>query len=161
MKQSCLSVVCTSGLIVICLLGSFSDAISGGKVGLYGIYMAPQGSDAMSFSESGVGLGAHIVAPVTLFSGLVAGVGGIEVINLLSETTEFVDRVTGLRVEQQTDQNYYRLYGGGQIGGHGNGFLRPHAGVNIAIVLYEIQTDVVVPDDFNRENEIRQSLRAM
>ena len=33
-------------------------------------------------------------------------------------------------------------------------------GVDLAIILYGISTDVVVPDDFNRENEIRQNLRS-
>jgi hypothetical protein len=90
----------------------------------------------------------------------VAGVGGLEYVNLLSATTQFRDRVTGLRVEQQTEQGYFRLFLGGQVGGHGNGFLRPHAGINLAFVYYSISTDVVIPDDRNRENEIRQSLRS-
>ena len=70
------------------------------------------------------------------------------------------DPPTGFRVEQQTDQYYYRLYFGPRIGGGGKGFFRPHAGVNFALVVYDISTDVVVPDDYNRENEIRQNLRS-
>ena len=40
------------------------------------------------------------------------------------------------------------------------GLIRPHVGSNIALVIYGISTDVVVPDDVNRENEIRQNLRS-
>ena len=136
------------------------DLTAGGKVGIYGIYMAPEGQDAKAYSDPGFGIGLHVVAPVSFFADIVAGVGGLEYINLLSATTVFRDRVTGLRTEQQTEQGYFRLFLGGQVGGHGNGFLRPHAGVNIALVYYNISTDVVIPDDRNRENEIRQSLRS-
>ncbi len=79
---------------------------------------------------------------------------------MLSQTTATQDGLTGLRVEQQTSQNYYRLYLGGQVGPHGPGFIRPHVGSNIALVIYGISTDIVVPDDVNRENEIRQNLRS-
>ncbi|HEX9655932.1 MAG TPA: hypothetical protein VGB89_03320 [Bacteroidota bacterium] len=147
-------------LIAICLLSVGQDSSAGGKLGIYGIYMAPRGPDARSYSDPGYGLGFHVVAPVSFFADIVAGVGGLEYVNLLSATTQFRDRVTGLRVEQQTEQGYFRLFLGGQVGGHGNGFLRPHAGINLAFVYYSISTDVVIPDDRNRENEIRQSLRS-
>jgi opacity protein-like surface antigen len=91
---------------------------------------------------------------------VLAGTAGLEYIHLMSSTTSFVDRVTRLRTEQQTEQSYGRFYIGGQAGGHGNGFLRPHAGANAALVWYNINTDVVIPNDANRENEIRQNLRS-
>ena len=50
-----------------------------------------------------------------------------------------------------------RLYIGAQVGGHGNGFLRPHAGMNLALIYYNISTDLVIPDDYG-DNEIRQNL---
>jgi len=78
---------------------------------------------------------------------------------LLSETTTTYDSQTLLRVEQQTNQYFGRLYLGPEFGPHGNGTFRPHVGANVALVFYGISTDVVVPDDQNRENEIRQSLR--
>lgn len=148
-------------LVLFCfLLGTSADAIGGGKIGIYGIYMVPRGPDARSYSDPGGGFGLHLVAPVRSLANILAGVVGFEYINLLSENTQLQDRVTGLRVEQQTDQGYFRIYLGSQIGGHGNGFLRPHAGANIALVYYQISTDVVVPDDYDRENEIRQNLRS-
>jgi len=44
------------------------------------------------------------------------------------------------------------------VGAHAAGLLRPYAGLNLAAVWYGISTDAVVPDDYNRQNEIRQSL---
>jgi hypothetical protein len=135
-----------------------SSTFAGGKVGIYGIHMVPRGFDAKDFSRPGYGLGIHVVAPLPQLSNLFAGTAGFEAINLLSETKAYRDQVTGLRVEQQTSQDYMRLFIGGQFGGHGNGFIRPHAGLNLALVFYGISTDVVIPDDSDRENEIRQRL---
>ena len=137
----------------------FSEASADGKIGVYGIYMEPRGADAENYSEAGVGFGCHSVVPVPQLSNFVAGVVGVETINLLYEKVEFQDSVTGLDVEQQTDQNYKRFYIGPQIGIHGKGFFRPHAGVNAALVVYDIKTDIVIPDDSDREDEIRQNLR--
>ena len=138
---------------------ALSDATAGGKFGIYGIHMEPDGKDAENYSRPGWGGGLHVVVPFPKLRNGVAGVAGIDVANLLSETTIFIDNVTGFVVEQQTSQDYIRTYVGSQVGGHGNGFIRPHAGINLALVYYGIKTDVVVPDDSNRENEIRQNLR--
>jgi opacity protein-like surface antigen len=134
-------------------------ATAGGKVGIYGIRMIPYGIDAKEYSRAGWGGGIHVVVPAPQLGNILAGVAGIEFVNLLSGTTYYQDRVTLLRVEQQTSQNYGRLFLGGQVGGHGNGFLRPHAGANVALVWYSFTIDVVIPNDYNRENEIRQKLR--
>jgi opacity protein-like surface antigen len=145
---------------VVMLSIGHSDAFGGGKLGLYGIRMVPRGADAEDYSRPGWGGGFHVVVPVPQLSNVLAGVAGFEIINLLHETVEFHDHVTGLRVEQQTSQDYFRVYLGPQIGGHGNAVLRPHAGLNLALVFYNIGTDVVVPDDYDRENEIRQKLHS-
>ena len=130
-----------------------------GKLGLDLIRMDPSGQDAKRYSDGGWGGGLHLVAPMPQLSNLIAGVVGIEYVNLLSETTRFQEAVTGLRIEQQTDQYFSRIYLGPEFGPHGNGTIRPHAGVDIALVFYGISTDVVVPNDYNREQEIRQNLR--
>jgi len=143
-------------LAVLCM--SFSEANASGKVGVYGIRMVPDGTDAERYSRPGWGGGLHIVAPVRQVSNLLAGVAGFEYINLLDKTIVFRDRVTQLRTEQQTDQHYLRIYLGAQVGGHGNGFIRPHAGVNLALINYGISTDVVIPNDADPDDEIRQSL---
>ncbi len=145
--------------IVIAVLLGIADAPAGGKVSIYGVRMVPYLADAETYSRAGWGGGLRVVLPVPQIFNLFAGTAGFEVVNLLSHSETFWDRTTGLQVDQETDQNYLRLYLGGQVGGHGNGFLRPHAGVNIALVYYSITTDNVVPDTYNPGNEIRQNLR--
>lgn len=145
---------------LVMLVAGFSDAVAGGKVGIYGLWMEPDGEDAEKYSRGSLGGGLHVVVPVPQLSNVLAGVAGFEYVNLLSEDTEFRDGLTGLRVEQQTRQHYVRFYVGAQVGGHGHGFFRPHAGVNLALINYGISTDVVIPDDYDRENEIRQNLRS-
>jgi len=130
----------------------------GEKVLIYGIRMIPFGTDATRFSRAGYGAGGQLVLPVPALLDVFAGVGGFEYVNLLSKTTSYTDPRTSLRVDQETSQGFFRLYLGGQVGGHGNGFLRPHAGVNLAVTYYSFVIDVVVPDDYNREQEIRQNL---
>ncbi len=146
-------------MALVALSMGFSDAIAGGKLGIYGIRMVPSGKDAGDYSRPGWGVGLHVVVPVPRLRNGLAGVAGLDYVNLLSETIEFRDTFTGLIVEQQTSQSYIRFYMGSQVGGHGNGFIRPHAGINLALINYRISTDVVVPDDSDRENEIRQNLR--
>jgi opacity protein-like surface antigen len=130
-----------------------------GKLGFSLLRMEPSGQDAKEFSDPGWGGGLHVVLPMPAASNLLAGVIGVEFVNLLGETTTLYDSQTLLRVEQQTDQYYGRLYLGPEFGPHGNGTFRPHVGANVALVFYGISTDVVVPDDYNREQEIRQNLR--
>jgi hypothetical protein len=149
------------GLALTCDLGTLpARAQPIAKLGIYGIRMEPTGEDAKDFSRAGWGAGIHLVVPVPQVANAVAGTIGFEYVNLLEETVEFRDPVTGLRVEQQTSQSYSRLYLGPEVGGHGSGFLRPYAGVNLAAIFYGISTDVVVPDDQNREKEIRQNLES-
>ena len=149
-----------AALAVVAMLATTTPAArADGKVELYGLRMVPSDTDSKDYARPGWGVGLQLVAPLPGTANLFAGVVGLEVVNLLSTTKEFRDPSTGLRVEQQTSQNYGRFFVGGRIGAHGAGALRPYAGVNVAAVWYGIGTDVVVPDDYNRENEIRQSLR--
>ncbi len=149
----------TTFILIVILFLCSSNTFAGGKVGIYGIYMVPSGEDAKNFSRPGYGAGIHLVAPFPQLFNFFAVTGGFEFINLLNDNTTFRDQLTGLRVDQETSQNYYRLYIGGQVGGHGRGFIRPHAGLNLALVIYSIGTDVVIPDDYDREKEIRQNLQ--
>lgn len=146
--------------IFLLLLTGFSTANAAGKVGIYGLRMVPFGTEGEKHSRPGWGGGLHAVVPAPQLGNMLAGVFGLEAINLLSRTVVFQDGLTGFRVEQQSDQNYFRIYLGPRVGGHGNGFIRPHAGVNVALVFYNFNTDVVVPDDSDRENEIRQNLNS-
>jgi opacity protein-like surface antigen len=135
-------------------------ARAAGHLGIYGLQMSPHGGDARSYSKAGFGLGLQAVAPLPQSANLLAGVAGIEIVNLLSESTEFRDQLTGLRVEQETSQHYGRFYLGARLGLHGHEFFRPYAGANLSVNWYGISTDVVVPDDSDREKDIRQNLRS-
>ncbi len=150
-------------LVTTLLVALVSAAVAhagDGKLTIYGIRMDPADRDARNYSRPGWGAGLQAVAPLPNTQGLIAIVGGLEGVNLLSETVKFQDPVTFLRVEQQTSQNYGRFFVGGQFGSHSNGALRPYVGSNVALVVYGIGTDVVVPDDRDRENEIRQHLKS-
>jgi len=141
-------------ILIIFISITLSDVIAGGKVGVYGIYMVPRGEDAKNYSQPGLGLGFHIVVPVPQLANILAGTVGLEFINLLEKTIDYRDRTTGLRVEQNISQNYFRLFIGAQVGGHGNAFFRPHAGMNIALVYYNISTEIVEAYSSNEEEII-------
>src|SRR5262249_27393088 len=128
------------------------------NLSFYGIHMDPSGQDAQDFSRASYGGGFRSSFPIPRLGNLIAGSVGLELVNMLSETHVFQDSQTGLRVEQQTSQDYFRLYLGPEIGPQGNGFFRPHVGAHLAFVNHGISTDVVIPDDTNREQEIRQNL---
>jgi hypothetical protein len=130
------------------------------NVSFQGIHMDPADRDARDFTHASFGGGLRARISMFHLSPIIAAGAGIEMVNMLSETHTFQDRQTGLVVEQQTSQDYLRLYLGPEIGPRGPGFFRPHVAVHIAFVSHVISTDVVVPDDVNRENEIRQNLRS-
>ena len=144
--------------MVVILIGGSSTGVASGNIGAYGIYMVPRGVDAEDYSRPSFGFGMQYVAPMPKIRYFLFGVAGFEIIHFHSETVKFRDSVTGLRVEQQTSQNYFRFYLGPRIQGDKIGFIKPYVGVHISFVLYGISTDVVIPDDSDRENEIRQNL---
>lgn len=141
-------------LTVILLVPSLH---AGGKLGIYGLRQVPDGDDAKNYSRAGWGGGVHVVAPLPQVHNVFAFIGGFEITNLVNKTIEFYDPYLGGDIEQQTDQNIFRFFLGGQVGGHGNGFVRPHAGINLSLSIYNIRTDNVVKDD-NSDNEIRKNL---
>lgn len=137
-----------AGVLVISMIlaATCGPAIAGGKLGIYGIYMEPRSGDSEKFSDPGWGFGMHAVAPLKQVHNLLAGVAGFEVVNLMSETHGFWDPYLGVPVDQTTSQNFYRLYVGPSIGPHGPGFFRPHAGTNVALVVYDISTHAEIDD---------------
>ena len=144
-----------SVLLLLCAVES-QAAMPLGKAQIYGLRMEPYSQDAENFTRASWGGGLNAVIAVPQVFNLFAATTGVEYTNFLSRTEEFIDPNTQLRIEQQTDQGYFRFYVGGRVGPHGNGFLRPYVGSNIAFVHYSISTDVVIPDDDDPENEIRQ-----
>jgi opacity protein-like surface antigen len=157
MRRAAIALLVTT--VFAALAVSTVPARAQGKLEGYFIKMDPYSNVARQYGRPGYGAGVEAIGALPGTAHLIAAVGGLEVVNLLSKTTTFQDALTGLRVEQQTSQNYGRLYLGGQLGSHSSGFLRPYVGSNVALVWYGISTDVVVPDDSNRQNEIRQNLR--
>ena len=147
-------------LALLCAAVVLHPGVARAGVGLsfYGVHMDPSGQDAQRFSYASYGAGVHTSASFPQLDNVLAMGLGVEVVNMLSEKHEFQDPQTGLRVEQQTSQDYIRVFLGPEIGPHGSGFFRPHLGIHIALIHYGISTDIVVPDDINRENEIRQNL---
>lgn len=134
-----------------------APVLASGKLEFYGIRMEPSGQAAERYSRPGWGGGFEVVSPLPRVPDLLAGVGGLEVVNLLSQKTEYMDPVYAIRVEQHTDQYYARFFLGGEIGPHGSGVVRPHAGLNLALVMYGIGTDLLLIDDIEG-TQIRRNL---
>ena len=153
-RLACFSILA----LAVLTIGTSLSASVPIRIGGYGIRLEPEGDDAENFSKAswGGGLYAVVVPPNT--ANFLSVVAGLDFINMLSQTVEFRDQTTMLRIEQQTNQWLSRFYIGGRVGHQGHGFLRPYAGANIALNYYTISTDVVIPDDRDYENEIRQHL---
>jgi hypothetical protein len=130
-----------------------------GKLQIYGLRMEPEGNGADRFSRESWGVGGNVVVAIPGTGNLFAATLGGEYVHMLDETTVFQDLTTGLIVEQQTSQDLFRIVLGGRLGPNGPGLIHPFLGTGVAIVGYGISTDVVVPDDDDVENEIRQNLR--
>src|ERR1041385_3023421 len=145
------------GLALVVLASTTARAATP-RATLFGESLVPANANARDFADPGWGGGVEISWPIDGTAGMLAAYRGIEAASLLSDVKKFQDHLTGLRVEQHPDQVYGRLFLGGQMGPHGNGFLEPYANVALALVIYGINTDVVVPDDSNRENSINQHL---
>ena len=148
---------CSAAFLLVLL--PLTTAFAGNRVLVYGIREVPFGTDATKYGRAGYGVGGQIIVPVPALRNLFAAVGGVDYVSLLSSTTTVTDPQTLLRVDQETSQGILRIYVGGQIGAHGDGLLRPHAGLSIGLTSYTYTIDVVVPDDYRREQEIRQSLK--
>ncbi len=144
-------------MMTLCLLVSAASA-NNSRLGLHILHVEPNGGDAEQFAEASLGGNIEVVLVPPGVWDAMAFTFGFDGVLLDSQTTKFRDRTTGLRVEQQTRQNFFRLFLGGRVGHQGHGFIRPYIGANIALNIFTYDTDVVIPDDTDPENEIRQSL---
>ncbi len=151
--------ICIATLIISCIAPS---APAGAQIqirgGGFGIRLEPEGDDAENFSKASWGGGLYLIAVPPEMGNLFAVVVGLDFVNMLSQTIEFRDQITMLRIEQQTNQWLSRFYVGARLGHQGHGVFRPYVGANVALNYYSISTDVVIPDDRDYENEIRQHL---
>ena len=126
--------------------------------GLYASVMTPSDKEARQYAENGGGLGTDVSIPLHGTEGMLSAIVGFEWTNLYYQVQEFRDPFSGLRAEQHTDQSYMRLYAGGEVGPHGDGFLQPYANVALALVHYYANTNVVIPNDADPENPLVQDV---
>lgn len=149
--------VSSCGLLLLVLVGApVSAAQPRWTVGVH--QLDPKDATARDYSRPGYGLSVDVSLPLTGAQGMVALLAGIEGTSLMAKQKDLRDGLTGLRVEQHTDQFHGRLFVGGRLGPHGNGTLQPYGDLALALVLYGISTTVVVPDDSDRQNDINQLL---
>ena len=128
------------------------------RVTVYALRLDPVDRAARDYARPGYGGGVDVSWPLQGTEGLLSVLGGIEASSLLSNVKTFHDQLTGLRIEQHTNQFYARMFAGGELGPHGNGFMQPYSNIAVGLVIYGISTDVVIPDDVNRQNSINQNL---
>ena len=128
------------------------------RASIYVMRLDPVDRVARDFAKSGWGGGIDVSWPPQGTEGLFSVIGGLEAASLLSKVKTFQDQTTLLRIEQHTDQFYSRFFVGAELGPHGNGFLEPYANAAVALVVYGISTDVVIPNDANPDNSIKQHL---
>ena len=145
-------------LAVTVLVGAVPAIAGTPRATLYGIRLDPADASARDFARPGYGGGIDVSWPLDGTQGMLAVIGGGELSSLLSKVKVFYVDPGPLRIEQHTDQTYGRLFLGGELGPHGNGFLEPYANVAVGLVVYDISTTVVIPDDVNRQNSINQNL---
>lgn len=130
-------------LAVLALAAAPVQAMDG-KLGVHIVRMDPNGQDATRHAEPGWGFGVQLTATARsrssklLDRGLLAGILGIEYVNLQAQETLVIDPGGGPASVQQNDEYFGRLYLGPEIGAHRRGLLRPHAGANLALVFYGI-----------------------
>ncbi len=122
-------------------------------------YMEPGNSDARDFSKGNFGLSGEIEFHFVGIPNWVSWAAGLDYIDMLNDRTTYKNAV-GMRVVQETNQDYIRLWFGPRLRSHANVFFRPYVGIHGALIYSTIETDLIVPDDFDSDNETRQRLSA-
>ena len=125
------------------------------QLAIHGIYMVPDGAQATDYSRPGFGLGGTFIFPIGSIPDILRAGVGFEFVNLLSKTIDLPSLADGSEVQQATQQNFIRLYGGIHVGGPRSDFFRPYASLNLALHVHGIYTDVVVKDPFDPSIEDR------
>ena len=133
-------------------------AAADGKVSLYLSRMEPADVDASRFSTASWGGGLDAVVPWPGAHNLIALDAGLEITNMLSESTDVYDPIIRAVLLQSTNQSYGRFYLGGRLGPHGPGFIRPHVGANVAVVWYDISTTIEIPNPADPINPVVRTL---
>ncbi len=120
-------------------------------------YMEPGNSDARDFSKGNFGISGELEFHFVGIPDPISWAVGLDWIAMASQEATYYEE-SGLRVVHQTNQEYSRLWFGPRLKSHASAFFRPYIGVNGALIYSSINTDLVVPDDNDPNNEIRQKL---
>jgi opacity protein-like surface antigen len=151
-------VVFATALSFACFAFVPHPASADGKVSLYLSRMEPADVDASRFSTASWGGGIDAVWPWSGAHNLIALDGGFEITNMLSESTDIYDPIIRAVLLQSTNQSYGRFYLGARVGPHGPGFIRPHVGANVAVVWYDISTNIEIPNPSDPSNPTTRTL---
>jgi len=125
-------------LACVCMAGVPAFAESRGT--FYALMLDPNGSEARELNDPGWGFGAEVAIPLISTREIVALEAGFDMGNLDSGTSEATDPGGGLLTVFTTSQDYYRIFGGAEVGGRSEARVRPHAGLQLALVRQEIST---------------------
>ncbi len=120
-------------------------------------YMEPGNSDARDFSKGNFGISGELEFHFVGIPDPISWAVGLDMIDMLSERTTYYEG-SGLKVVQETNQEYNRLWFGPRLKSHSSAFFRPYIGIHGALIYNVIETNLVVPDDNDPNNETRQKL---
>ena len=115
-------------------------AIAESRGTFYALLLDPSGSEARELNDPGWGFGAEVAIPLISTHEIVALQAGFDMGNLDSGRSEATDLGGGLITVFTTSQDYYRIFGGAEIGGKPEARIRPHVGLQLALVRQDVST---------------------
>lgn len=120
-------------------------------------FMEPSGTEAKFLSDGHFGLSYELH-----FHGLglpdeLSLAAGLDWFGMMSETSQ-LKQYLPLRVEQTTTQQYLRLLFGVRVQSPDRVLFRPYLGAHVAIVYYEVQVDLTIPNDADPDSPLEQDL---
>jgi opacity protein-like surface antigen len=146
-------------LAIVCVLVPAAEA-NDSRLGLHALYLEPSGYDTRRASNDAWGANLEVVlVPPGTWDAIAFHIGG-DWMRIDSWKQTSIHRPSGLRIERETNQDLYRVFLGARLGHQGHGFLRPYASGSIALNVFNIDTDVVIPDDSAEDNDIRQDVES-
>jgi hypothetical protein len=131
--------------VLLWLLAIGAPVMAGSRGTFYALMLDPSGSEARALNDPGWGFGAEVAIPLISTREIVALGAGFDMGNLDSGQSEATDLGGGLVTVFTTSQDYYRIFGGAEVGGRPGARVRPHAGLQLALVRQEISTTFFDP----------------
>jgi len=127
--------VVLAGACMVC-----APAFAESRGTFYALMLDPSGNEARELNDSGWGFGAEMAIPLISTNEVVALEAGFDMGNLDSGTSEATDPGGGVLTVFETSQDYYRVFGGAEVGGKPDARVRPHLGLQLALVRQEVST---------------------